>query len=212
MLAGVPSVFVRLPGCPLRCNWCDSAYAWDFESGDLMEVFEIVNECASYNCSHLVITGGEPLVNLDLLVLLNELRSSFDHITVETAGIEYVANLPIDLVSLSPKLSNSLPANDEKRKKQLEFLADSEILTDFIDNYNTQLKFVVESEIELPEIRHLLSSLPPLKSSQIMFMPQAKDKDEYASKSRVVVDLCMKNGYSFSPRLHVQFWGNKRGV
>ncbi|MEJ2649858.1 MAG: 7-carboxy-7-deazaguanine synthase QueE, partial [Sedimentisphaerales bacterium] len=114
-LAGVPSVFIRLAGCPLRCRWCDTRYAWHEDSCDDMTIEEIIEEVDKWSCGHIVITGGEPMINAQLPDLVRELKNKGRHITIETSGIAYIADIPCDLMSISPKLSNSVPF-DEKLK------------------------------------------------------------------------------------------------
>jgi 7-carboxy-7-deazaguanine synthase len=108
-LAGVPSVFVRLAGCPLQCRWCDTKYAWDASAGKDYDVAEVVEIAKKPRCRHIVITGGEPMIDSDLLTLVRGLKAVDKHITIETAGIAYVPDMPCDLMSISPKLSNSVP-------------------------------------------------------------------------------------------------------
>ena len=113
-LAGVPSVFVRASGCNLRCVWCDTPYAsWDPE-GDDVPVDEIVRRVALFDCRHVVLTGGEPMIMPDIGALCDALKAWRDdcHITIETAATVY-RPLKLDLASLSPKLSNSTPWDRE---------------------------------------------------------------------------------------------------
>ena len=104
--AGVPSVFVRLSGCPLRCRWCDTKYAWKEDSGFEKTPGEIVTEVNNWPCEHVVITGGEPMINSQLPQLVQALKKTDKHITIETSGIAYIPDMPCDLMSISPKLSN----------------------------------------------------------------------------------------------------------
>ncbi len=209
-MSGTPSVFVRLPGCPLRCRWCDSAYAWEYDNGEKFKIDELSKKCSSYNCSHLVITGGEPFTNPDFLFVLERLRGVFEHITVETAGIEYISNLPIDLLSISPKLSNSLPQNTQ-RDIEPKHIVDAQLLRRLINSYNYQLKFVVKDQADMPEVVSLVKQLQS-PASRVMLMPESRDTDEYMRAFKTVVELCIEYGYRFSPRLHIQLWGNRRGV
>src|SRR5438046_2131703 len=114
-LTGVPSVFVRASGCNLRCVWCDTPYAsWNPEGEDV-PVDQIVQRVNAYNCKHVVLTGGEPVIMPDVSELCAALKQSNHHITIETAATVY-KDLAIDLASLSPKLSNSTPTNRESGK------------------------------------------------------------------------------------------------
>jgi 7-carboxy-7-deazaguanine synthase len=71
-LAGVPSVFVRLAGCPLQCRWCDTKYAWDQRAGEDYNIGDIVKTVQQWPCKFIVITGGEPMINSDLPQLVHQ--------------------------------------------------------------------------------------------------------------------------------------------
>src|SRR4051812_43136179 len=107
-LTGVPSVFVRASGCNLRCVWCDTPYAsWD-PQGDDVPVEEIVQRARAFGAKHIVLTGGEPMIMPDIEPLCAALHAAGHHTTIETAATVFKP-LPLDLASLSPKLSNSTP-------------------------------------------------------------------------------------------------------
>ena len=89
--AGLPCVFVRLTGCDLRCSWCDTAYA--FHEGRRREVDEVMEEVASYGCRLVEVTGGEPLLQADVYLLLQRLLDAGYQVLVETGG-----HVPVDLV------------------------------------------------------------------------------------------------------------------
>ncbi|MDQ2948342.1 MAG: 7-carboxy-7-deazaguanine synthase QueE, partial [Acidobacteriota bacterium] len=111
-LVGVPSVFVRTSGCNLRCAWCDTPYtSWHPEGTDF-SLTQVLEKGISFGASHVVVTGGEPMIAPDVVRLTEDLRSAGLHITVETAGTVY-APVACDLMSISPKLSNSTPHERE---------------------------------------------------------------------------------------------------
>jgi len=112
-LTGVPSMFIRIAGCPLRCKWCDTKYGWDQVSGEDYSVEKIIETVQQTKCRYVVITGGEPMINPDLPELVQKLKKNRKHITIETAGIVFVPDMPCDLMSISPKLSNSTPQDEE---------------------------------------------------------------------------------------------------
>jgi 7-carboxy-7-deazaguanine synthase len=211
-LAGMPSVFVRLAGCPLRCKWCDTKYAWPSRCGEQLGIDEIVLRVNEYNCRHVVVTGGEPFINEELPALLRQLKACDKHITVETAGIEYIDELPIDLVSLSPKLSNSTPLEAEPATLHEKNRLNTAALTMFMENYPCQVKFVVENREDIAEVKDVLKTCRWGKNTEVMLMPQASDTEDYIEKSRQIAEICIDEGFSFSPRLHILFWGNKKGV
>src|SRR3954462_4202640 len=83
-LMGVPSVFVRASGCNLRCVWCDTPYAsWDPEGPDV-SVAEILRRVCEFNCDHVVLTGGEPMIMPEIVELCSLLKSEGKHVTMET--------------------------------------------------------------------------------------------------------------------------------
>ena len=209
-LAGVPSVFVRLAGCPLRCRWCDTKYAWAEDAGQDRTIAEIVEAVCKCHCKFVVITGGEPMINSDLPQLVQELKAADKHITIETAGIAFIPDLACDLMSISPKLSNSAPTAEDRSQKFLRL--DIAVLRELIDNYKYQLKFVVDSENDLPEIQETLEKIGNVDFENVMLMPQAVTRDEFLAKSPIVADMCKRTGFAFCQRLQVLFWNNKRGT
>ena len=211
-LAGVPSVFVRLAGCPLRCRWCDTKYAWDQKAGQEYSIARIVRDIQQWPCKFIVITGGEPMINSDLPKLVQQLKTADKHITIETAGIAYIPDMPCDLMSISPKLSNSNPKDPVLAKIHKDSRLDLAVLGKLIDSYQFQLKFVVDSEADLPEIQQTLEKLGNVDTEKVMLMPQAATRDELLAKSPMVAEMCKQTGFAFSQRLQVLLWNNQRGT
>lgn len=211
-LVGVPSVFVRMAGCPLRCRWCDTKYAWSKEAGRQYSTDEIVRTVQKWPCKYVVITGGEPMVDSGLPQLARELKAAGKHITIETAGIAYISDMSCDLMSISPKLSNSVPDEAKLAAIHKDSKLDLAVLEELIDNYNYQLKFVVDTESDLQEIEDTLKKLANADLSKIMLMPQAATREELLAKSPMVAELCKRTGLAFSMRLQVLLWNNERGV
>ncbi|MFB0554676.1 MAG: 7-carboxy-7-deazaguanine synthase QueE [Phycisphaerae bacterium] len=211
-LAGVPSVFVRLAGCPLRCRWCDTKYAWDQRAGQDYSIAEIVQTIQQWPCKLIVITGGEPMINSDLPQLVRQLKAADKHITIETAGIAYIPDLACDLMSISPKLSNSAPIDPELAATHEDSRLDIAILRKLIDNYEYQLKFIVDSETDLSEIQRTLKEIGNVDSKKVMLMPQAATREELLAKSSMVAEICKHTGFIFCQRLQVLLWNNEKGT
>ena len=152
------------------------------------------------------------MVNSDLPQLVRELKIAGKHITIETAGIAYIPDMPCDLMSISPKLSNSVPDEAKLAAIHKDSKLDLAVLEELIDNYNYQLKFVVDSEADLPEIEETLKKLGNTDREKIMLMPQAATREELLTKSPMVADLCKRSGFAFSMRLQILFWNNERGM
>jgi len=210
-LAGMPSVFVRLAGCPLRCRWCDTKYAWAEDAGQDRTIAEIVEAVCKCHCRFVVITGGEPMVNFEIRQLTRELKAAEKYITIETAGIAYIPEIPCDLMSISPKLSNSVPAEAEPATIHNDSRLDLAVLGELIANYYYQLKFVVDSGNDLPEIQEVIEQTGNIDPEMVMLMPQAATRDELLAKSAIVADMCKQTGFVFSQRLQVLLWNNQKG-
>ena len=211
-LAGVPSVFVRLAGCPLRCRWCDTKYAWSREAGQQYSTDEIIRIVQQWPGKFVVITGGEPMMNSDLPQLARMLKEAGKHITIETAGIAYIPDIPCDLMSISPKLSNSVPDDAKLAAIHENSKLDLAVLGELIDNYTYQLKFVIDSEADLTEIQETIEKLTTINREKILLMPQAATLQELLVKSPMVADLCKRTGHTFSQRLQILLWNNERGT
>lgn len=210
-LAGVPSVFIRLAGCPLRCRWCDTKYAWDETAGTEQSIGDIVEAVREWPCKFIVITGGEPMINLDLPNLVRKLNASGKHITIETAGIAFIPDMPCDLMSISPKLSNSTPTDPKPAAMHEDSRLDVAVLQELTGNYKYQLKFVVDWRGDLPEIQQTIEQIGSVDSEKVMLMPQAASRDELLAKSPMVAELCKRTGFAFCQRLQVLLWNNQRG-
>lgn len=213
--AGVPSVFVRASGCNLRCVWCDTPYAsWNPEGEDL-PVDRIVAKAAEYGCGDVVVTGGEPMIMPDITELCGQLKAAGKFITIETAATVF-APVPMDLASLSPKLSNSTPV--EREGGRFAAAHDRQrlnipVIQQFIDHApDFQLKFVVSCEQDLQEIDRILTALRGWQPTDVMLMPEGIDAATLASRGPWIVEICKSRGFRFCPRLHIELFGNKRGT
>ena len=216
-LLGVPSVFVRASGCNLRCAWCDTPYAsWNPEGEDL-SVEEIAQRVTALKANHVVLTGGEPMIMPDITDLTRELRRRIRdvHITIETAATVWKP-VELDLASLSPKLANSTPWDREGgRFAQVheKHRINLEVIQKFIDESpDFQLKFVVSDEADLREIELILERLRKWRPSDVLLMPEGTDAATLRDRAAWISDVCKRTGFRYSPRLHVELYGNKRGT
>ena len=211
-LAGLPSVFVRLAGCPLRCKWCDTKYAWSESAGTDYSIEKIIQTVQQWPCKFVVITGGEPMINSGLLQLVKQLKALKKHITIETAGIAFVPALPCDLMSISPKLSNSTPDDPELAGVHEDSRLDMAVLRELIANYEYQLKFVVDCADDLSDIDQILKQIENVDRRKVMLMPQAATRDELLAKSPMAAEMCKSAGFAFCQRLQLLLWDNQRGT
>lgn len=213
-LVGVPSAFVRTSGCNLRCVWCDTPYTSWHPQGKAYHIAHILREIEKYPTRHVVITGGEPLLAASIEELAQALRLSGKHITIETAGTIY-RPVACDLISLSPKLANSTPwkreggkfaRSHEQRRLNLP------VIQKYLDNYDYQLKFVVEQRSDFDEIGELLARLKGVDRSRVLIMAQGTTRSQLGAKAKWIVELCKQQGYGYTPRLHIELYGNRRGT
>ena len=211
-LAGTPSAFIRLAGCPLRCKWCDTKYAWDQTAGAHYSIERILHTVQQWPSNFIVITGGEPMMDSELPQLTQRLKTAGKHVTLETAGIVHIPDLACDLMSISPKLSNSTPSDPALAAIHEDARLDIAVLQELIDNYDYQLKFVVDSADDLLEIQETIGEIGNVDSKKVMLMPQAVTRDELLAKSPMVADLCKKTGFAFCQRLQILLWNGQRGV
>lgn len=213
-LAGVPSVFIRTSGCNLRCVWCDTPYTSWKPEGTAWSIEKILREAASFSCRHVVVTGGEPLLARQIEELTGKLKQAGGHVTVETAATIYKP-VAADLISMSPKLANSTPWKKarggfarmhEQRRLNLP------VIQRYVDNYDYQLKFVVERRQDFDEIGALLEQLVGVDPARVLIMPQGITEAALRRRTPWIVELCKQRHYRFAPRLHIQLFGNRRGT
>jgi len=209
-LVGVPSVFVRTSGCNLRCVWCDTPYtSWEPE-GDELSLAEILAQVDQYRgARHVVVTGGEPMIAPEIVELTGKLRARGLHITIETAGTVYKA-LACDLMSISPKLAHSTPtgawaATHERLRIQ------PDVLRTLMTAYDYQLKFVVAAPEDLDEIRKLVEQLAA-ERGKVILMAEGINSEILRQRGQWLAEICKQEGFRFSPRLHVDLYGNTRGT
>lgn len=208
-LLGVPSMFIRTSGCNLRCTWCDTPYtSWKPEGTDL-SLDRILDEVRAHPARHVVVTGGEPMIAPEIVPLTGQLHDAGFHVTVETAGTVFQP-VACDLMSISPKLPNSTPegpfaAQHERLRIQ------PEVLGELMSRYYYQLKFVVEKPGDLEDVRALVRQLAA-SPGNVILMPEGTDRDVLRERGRWLVEACKEEGFRFSPRLHVDLYGNRRGV
>jgi 7-carboxy-7-deazaguanine synthase len=213
-LIGVPSVFIRTSGCNLRCVWCDTPYtSWKPEGRD-WSIGEILREVAKYPSRFVVITGGEPFLAADIVALTQRLQETGAHITIETAATIFKPVI-CDLLSMSPKLANATPwkkARGKFAKKHEATRLNFAVMREFLGGYECQLKFVVDKPADFRELSDILAKLAQTDPSNVLIMAQGKTARQIQSKAKWIVEACKTYGYGYTPRLHIDLYGNRRGT
>lgn len=214
LLTGTDSVFVRTTGCNLRCDFCDTPFtSWE-PVGEPFEMTDLVGQVLAFGVTHVVITGGEPMLPPEIIELTEHLTQAGRHITIETAG---TIDRPVhcDLMSISPKLSNSTPtiarAGDwaqrhDDRRLQID------VLQNLISNYTYQLKFVVAQPSDLQDIIQLLDKLKNVDRQRVLLMPEGTDLSTLQERGRWLEALAIEQGFRFCPRKHIEWYGHTRGT
>ena len=208
-LVGIPSVFVRSSGCNLRCSWCDTPYtSWNPE-GDDWPLERVLAAVDTYAARHVVVTGGEPMIAREIVDLTRQLRQRGRHITIETAGTVF-APVECDLMSISPKLANSTPPGEwAQRHERLRI--QPETLRRLMTAYEYQLKFVIAQPDDVAEVLALLRALDA-DAGKVILMPEGVDAGVLRDRGVWLAEVCKREGFRFSPRLHVELYGNRRGT
>jgi 7-carboxy-7-deazaguanine synthase len=211
-LLGTPSFFIRTTGCNLRCEFCDTPYtSWDPE-GAWHSIADLAAAVPAH-VRHVVVTGGEPMIWPALPVLMAALRAGGHHLTIETAGTVYQA-LACDLMSISPKLANSDPGrgrSDTIREEHRALRSERHALRRLLADYRCQLKFVIGTPSDVDEVETLLAELGPEVEPEVFLMPLGTQRAELAVRGGWLAELCAARGYRFTPRLHIDLWGDVRG-
>lgn len=218
-LTGAPSWFVRVSGCNLRCGWCDTPYASWRPEGSRRTVQSLLAEARRSGMRHAVVTGGEPMLFRAVAELTRGLRCAGLHVTIETAGTLWL-DAPADLMSISPKLSNSTPAVAPDgadagpwRARHDQRRLDPTTLRRLLAAHpNRQLKFVVASESDVAEIDSLLEAIGGVAPEDVMLMPEGVTPAALAAKREFVAAACLRRGWRYCHRLHIDLFGNTRGT
>ncbi len=208
-LVGVPSVFIRTSGCNLRCAWCDTPYTSWTPEGTELSLDQILDEVKAHPARHAVVTGGEPMIAPEIVPLTERLHRLGLHVTVETAGTVFQP-VACDLMSISPKLSNSTP-RDNWAAQHERLRIQRDVLLTLMTRYNYQLKFVIEKPGDLDEVRSLAASLSA-DPRRVILMPEGTDREVLRERGLWLAEIAKAEGYRFTPRLHVDLWGHRRGV
>lgn len=194
-LAGWPTVFIRLTGCPLRCQYCDTAYA--FTGGEWLHFDQVLEQVSSHKVQHVCVTGGEPLAQARCIQLLNKLCDAGYTVSLETSGAVSVAAVDQRVIKV---LDIKTPDSGEVHRNlwdNLQHLGNED-----------QLKFVICSRrdfdwaVEQIKIRNLINSYP------IFFSP-SHEQLEAAELAQWV--LAEQLPIRMQMQLHKQIWGNQPG-
>ena len=190
---GIPTVFVRLTGCPLRCNYCDTAYA--FKGNNPLSIQHILDEVAQYNAQYVCVTGGEPMAQSNCLKLLDSLIDSGYTVSMETSG-------SIDITPVNTKVSIVMdiktPSSTEEHQNRYENLP--------ILKSKDQLKFVIASRSDFDWCNEILDNHEV--ESEILFSPVYESLKPVELADWI---LEKKLKVRLQVQLHKLLWGDQKG-
>jgi 7-carboxy-7-deazaguanine synthase len=193
--AGLPTVFVRLTGCPLRCTWCDTEYA--FRGGELLDLQAVLDDVAAHDLHYVCVTGGEPLAQASCLTLLTALCDAGHSVSLETSGA-------LDIGSVDPRVSRIVdlkaPSSGEAERNRTENIA---LITE-----RDEIKIVLADEAdyhwaEQQIAAHRLSERCPVLLSPVAGQLHPARLAEWIVRDRLPV--------RFQLQLHKVLWKDARG-
>ena len=193
---GLPTVFIRLTGCPLRCAYCDTAYA--FSGGEWMEIDDIITQARQYNTSFVTVTGGEPLAQKSCIDLLSRLCDAGLDVSLETSGAILIDKVDPRVVKI---LDIKTPASTEDTKNKFENIA-------YLQN-DDQVKFVICDESDYLWSRQIIEQYDLVDRCEILFSPSHGQLD-----AKILADWILRDQLKvrFQIQLHKYLWGDIPGV
>jgi 7-carboxy-7-deazaguanine synthase len=192
---GLPTVFIRLTGCPLRCGYCDTAYA--FSGGEKKSLSEIISQVDSYQAKYITVTGGEPLAQLACLSLMSQLLDKDYIVSLETSGaldISGVDNRVIKVMDLKTPSSGELNKN---RYENIQFLEAKD-----------QLKFVIGTEEDYDWAKSMLLQYDLIQRCQVLFSPVMGQMSPTLLAEKILQDKLLVR---FQIQLHKYLWDDAQG-
>jgi len=192
---GCPTVFVRLTGCPLRCGYCDTDYA--FQGGEWMTLESILEQVGRYQTAHVTVTGGEPLAQKHCLPLLQQLCDAGYHVSLETSGA-------LDISAVDPRVSKVVdlktPGSGEVERNRY---ANLELL-----GRQDQLKVVICNRVDYDWAVKQLATHDLTRHCEVLFSPSHGQQDAAELAEWILQD---RLPVRFQLQLHKYLWGNEPG-
>lgn len=192
---GLPTVFIRLTGCPLRCNYCDTAYA--FSGGELMDMPVILEKVKEFECRHVCVTGGEPLAQPDCITLLKQLCDEGYQVSIETSGACSIEHIdPRVMIVMDLKT----PDSGESSKNMMDNIP--------LLKKTDQIKFVLCGRNDYEWACQIMHEYQLDKQTQVLFSPSWEELTPTTLADWIVKD---KINVRFQVQLHKILWNDTPG-
>jgi len=192
---GLPTVFIRLTGCPLRCQYCDTSYA--FYGGEIMLIEDIINQVKKFNCKDICVTGGEPLAQINSKKMLNQLVDLGFQVSLETGGSISLAGIDKKVkIVMDIKTPDSGEAT-KNRWENIDLLKKSD-----------ELKFVICSREDYQWSKDIIDKYKINEMCPILFSPCSESLDP-----RDLAEWILRDQLSirFQMQIHKILWDNQPG-
>jgi 7-carboxy-7-deazaguanine synthase len=193
---GLPTIFIRLTGCPLRCQYCDTAYA--FHEGNKMSIDSIIQDISQYRAKHVTVTGGEPLAQRACHELLSQLCDEGYEVSLETSGAIDISNVDDRVMKI---VDIKTPASEEESKNKFENLA--------YLNKQDQLKFVICNQADYEWAKQKINELKLTDYCEVLFSPEHETQNPTSLANWILEDNL---NVRMQLQLHKYLWGNVPGV
>ena len=192
---GLPTVFVRLTGCPLRCTWCDTEYA--FAGGKWYDIDSVISEIKKYKTPYVCVTGGEPLAQKRCFHLLDKLIEHGFNVSLETSGAINIANVNDKVVTI---MDLKAPASGEEQKNLYENI-------NYLDAKD-QIKFVLKDRTDYHWCQKIIQRYNLVDKCEILLSPVA-DSLKASDLAQWILDDNMP--VRFQLQLHKILWQDAKG-
>lgn len=192
---GLPTVFVRLTGCPLRCTWCDTDYA--FSGGDWLEINEIIEKIKTYNTPYVCVTGGEPLSQKRCIDLLNQLIENGFEVSLETSGAISLANVNDKVTTV---MDLKAPGSGEEQKNLYENI-------NYLDAKD-QIKFVIKDRIDYHWTQSIIKRYNLTDKCEVLLSPVAGEISPTDLAQWILDDKMLVR---FQLQIHKILWNDSKG-
>ena len=192
---GIPTVFIRLTGCPLRCVYCDTAYA--FTGGKKMALADILAEVEQYGCKYITVTGGEPLAQPACLELMTQLLDKGHKVSLETSGALDVSAIDPRVIKVMDIKTPSSGEVDKNCYANIDHLVAQD-----------QIKFVIGSDKDYCWSKAILTEYDLINRCEILFSPVMGQQNPTELAEKILND---KLPVRFQIQLHKLLWNDAQG-